>query len=63
MRALSLRRPSGLIGSHSGSVQVTKVTCTWIRDNYNGDKKYVNIEVLNTGSQATGFGLYESWIS
>ena len=54
---------SGPHGSHTGSVQITSVTCTHIRDNYNGDKKYVSIEILNTGTEATGFDLYESWIS
>lgn len=54
---------SGPHGTASGSVQITKVECTWLRDNYNGDKKHVNIDVKNTGSAATGFDLFESWIA
>ena len=58
--------PPGVTGPHgaaSGTVEITKVTCTWLRDNYGGDKKHVNIDIKNTGSGATGFDLYESWIS
>jgi hypothetical protein len=54
---------SGEHGTSSGTVQITKVECTWLRDNFNGDKKHVNISVKNTGAQATGVDLYESWIS
>jgi len=54
---------SGPHGTASGTVQVTKVECTWLRDNYNGDKKHVNIEIKNTGTSATGFDLFQSWIS
>jgi hypothetical protein len=44
-------------------VEITKVECTYIRDNFNGDKKYVTIAVTNTGSATIGFDLWESWIS
>jgi hypothetical protein len=54
---------TGPHGAASGTVQITKITCTWLRDNYGGDKKHVNIDIKNTGSAATGFDLYESWIS
>jgi hypothetical protein len=54
---------SGPHGTSSGTVQITKVSCTWLRDNYNGDKKHVDIEIKNTGTAATGFELWESWIS
>src|SRR4051794_11235184 len=50
-------------GSAWGVVQITKVECAWHRDNYAGDKKYVSIDIKNTGSGPTGFDLYESWIS
>ena len=54
---------SGPHGTASGTVQITKVECTWLRDNYNGDKKRVFIEVKNTGPNTTAFDLFESWIS
>jgi hypothetical protein len=54
---------SGPHGTSQGTVEITKVTCTYQRDNYNGDKKYVKIDITNTGSSATGFDLYQSWIS
>ena len=54
---------TGPHGAASGVVQITKVECTWLRDNYNGDKKHVDIEIKNTGSGPTGFDLYQSWIS
>jgi hypothetical protein len=54
---------SGPHGTASGTVEITKITCTWIRDNYNSDSKRVNIDIKNTGSSATGFSLYQSWIT
>jgi hypothetical protein len=54
---------SGPHGSANGTVEITKVECTYIRDNFNGDKKYVTIAVKNTGSATIGFDLWESWIS
>ncbi len=54
---------SGEHGTRTGSVQITKVVCTYKRDNHNGDTSNVVIHVKNTGSQATGFDLYQSWIT
>jgi hypothetical protein len=54
---------SGPHGAASGTVEITKIECFWLRDNYNGDKKRVNIQIKNTGSGPTGFDLYESWVS
>ena len=54
---------SGPHGAASGTVQITKISCTWLRDNFGGDKKHVNIDIKNTGGGPTGFDLYESWIS
>lgn len=54
---------SGPHGTSQGIVEITKIECTWLRDNYNGDKKYVSIHVRNNGSNATAFDVYESWIS
>ena len=54
---------SGPHGAASGTVEITKIECTWLRDNYGGDKKHVDIQIKNTGSGPTGFDLYESWIS
>ena len=54
---------SGPHGTRTGSVEITRVTCTHIRDNYNVDKKYVEIHVKNIGGSDTGFDLYQSWIT
>jgi len=54
---------TGPHGAASGTVAVTRVSITFLRDHYNGDKKYVIVEVTNTGSGPTGYDLYESWIS
>jgi hypothetical protein len=54
---------SGPHGAAYGTVQITKIQCTWLRDNYGGDKKHVDIDIKNTGTEPTGFELYESWIS
>jgi hypothetical protein len=50
-------------GSSQGDVEIVRVTHTLIKDNYNGNVERVNIYVKNTGSAATGFDLYQSWIS
>jgi len=53
---------SGPHGTSNGTVEITKIECTWLRDNYNGDKKHVNIFIKNTGSGTTGVDVYQSWI-
>ena len=50
-------------GTSTGQVQITRVEITYVRDNYNGDKRHVEVDVKNTGSHATGVDLWESWIS
>lgn len=55
--------PSGPHGFHSGSMKISNVTVTYIRDNYSGDRKYVVIEITNTSNDTAGADLYESWIS
>ena len=54
---------SGPHGTSSGTVKIAKIECTHLRDNYNGDKTHVDIYIENTGSAATGFDLYQSWMS
>src|SRR5262245_55089483 len=54
---------SGPHGTKTGSVQVVKVVCTYQRDNYNGDKRYVKIDIKNTGTAATGVDVYQAWFS
>jgi hypothetical protein len=54
---------SGPHGAANGTVEITSVSCTHLRDNYSGDKKYVTVSVKNTGSVTIGFDLWESWIS
>ena len=54
---------SGAHGSSSGTVEITRVTCTHQRDNDDGDKKYVEIHVKNIGSSATGFDLFQTWVT
>jgi hypothetical protein len=43
-------------------VEVVRARCHWKRDNYSEDKKYVLIKMKNTGTQPTGFDLFQSWI-
>jgi hypothetical protein len=54
---------SGSHGTSSGRVEVTRVRVTHERDNYNGDKQYVQIDVHNSGGSDTEFDLYQSWIT
>lgn len=53
---------AGPHGSALGAVEITKIECVFLRDNYNGDKKYVIVDVKNTGNHTIGVDLWESWI-
>ena len=58
--------PQAAVGPHgasNGTVTITKIECTYLRNNYDGDAKHVDIYILNSGSEETGFDLYQSWIS
>jgi len=62
--ALPIPKPaSGQHGTSSGTVEITRVVFTYHRDNYNGDRRSVDVHVKNTGSSETGFDLWESWIT
>lgn len=54
---------TGEHGTSTGQVEITRVRATHKRDNHNGDKQYVEIQVHNPGSADTQFDLYQSWIS
>jgi hypothetical protein len=54
---------AGPHGTSLGTVEITRVAVTYQRDNYNGDRRHVDIDVKNPGTHATGFDLWESWIS
>lgn len=48
----------------TGQVEVTRVRVTHKTNWKTGDtKKFVEIDVHNSGSSRTGFDLYESWIT
>lgn len=55
--------PSGPHGSRHGTVEVTRVTCYHLRDNDGADKLQTKIFVKNSGDQACGADLWQSWIS
>ena len=58
--------PEQAVGPHGtshGSVAITKINVIYNRDHYNGDSRRVEIDVHNTGTHATGFDMWESWIS
>ena len=54
---------SGPHGTSQGSVEITRVIVTYQRDNYNGDKRNVKIEVKNNGSSPTDVDIWQSWIT
>lgn len=54
---------SGPHGTSSGTVEITRVIVSYTRDNYNGDKRNVKIEVKNHGGSATDVEIWQSWIS
>jgi hypothetical protein len=55
--------PSGPHGAASGRVAVTRVEFVSVIDHYNGDSKQAHVDVLNTGTESTGFDLFENWVS
>lgn len=54
---------SGPHGTSTGVVEITSISCTHVRDNYNGDRQYVTISVKNLGDHPTAADVWESWIS
>jgi hypothetical protein len=50
-------------GSSQGSVEIVRVVHTLIKKNDGPNVEHINIHVKNTGSSATGFDLYQSWIT
>jgi hypothetical protein len=50
-------------GSAQGSVEIVRVIHTLIKKNDGPNVERVNIHVKNTGTIATGFDLYQSWIT
>ena len=54
--------PSGEHGSHSGTVEVTRVTCHHLKKNDGPDDKHVTIYVKNCGDEMTGAEVWQSWI-
>lgn len=50
-------------GTSQGSVEIVRVVHTLIKDNYNANTERVNIYVKNSGTSATAFDLYQSWIT
>ncbi len=53
---------SGPHGTTSGTVTITKVEHTYIRDNYDGDTWRSKITVKNTGDSVTGYDVWQSWV-
>ena len=42
---------------------VVRVVFEAVEDNYNGNSQKASIDILNCGSEATGWDLYENWLS
>jgi hypothetical protein len=53
---------SGPHGTSQGSVEIVRVIVTYIRDNYNGDKRNVKLEIKNHGSATIDVDVWQSWI-
>jgi hypothetical protein len=54
---------SGPHGTSQGSVEITKVIVTYIRDNYNGDKRNVKLEIKNHSNNTIDIDVWQSRIS
>lgn len=53
----------GQHGSSRGCVEVTAVRMTHLRDNDDGDRQYVEIDVKNHSGQEIQYDIYQSWIT
>lgn len=55
--------PSGPHGVTHGTVEMGKVTTHRTQDNYNEKQPSWNaFDIVNTGSEATGVDIYQTWV-
>ena len=54
---------SGEHGTSQGTVEITSIVVTYLRDNHNGDKRNVKIYVKNHGTTQTDVDIWQSWIT
>ena len=57
------KTPSGQHGVTHGTVEMGKVTTHNTEDNYNAhEPSYVAFDVTNTGDEATGVDIFQTWL-
>jgi hypothetical protein len=61
----AVARPPAASGEHgrkAGTVTITQVAHTYVRDNDDGDSWESVITVKNVGDQTTGYDVWQSWV-
>jgi hypothetical protein len=53
----------GSHGTSHGTIEITRISATHDRDNYNGDRSHVQIDILNSGTEPTGVDVWQSWVT
>ena len=54
---------SGPHGTEHIEVSITAVRHNYLKDNYNGDREWVEILVKNHSPNAGGYSLWQTWVS
>lgn len=54
---------NGSHGTAHATVEITRISATYDRDNYNGDRSQVQIDILNSGAEPTGVDVWQSWVT
>lgn len=55
--------PSGPHGTNSDLIGIVSVRHMWTKDNYNGEKKQVQVEVKNYGNEPAGYVMWQTWVT
>ena len=54
---------SGPHGTSSCEVSITAVRHNYLKDNYNGDKEWVEIDIKNHTAKDGGYTIWQTWVS
>ena len=54
---------SGPHGTSGTEVSITSVRHNYVKDNYNGDKEWVEIDVKNHANKVGGYTLWQTWVT
>jgi hypothetical protein len=55
--------PSGPHGASGSEVSITSVRHNYVKDNYNSDKEWVEVDIKNHAAKEGGYTLWQTWVS